>query len=468
MSALSLDAELARLRAHAEALPYPPLALRRALLGQLHAALLARRDALASAIGSDFGHRPRHESLLTDLVPSLRLIHYYQRRLRALMRPRWRRVGWIFWPASARLLPQPLGVVGIISPWNFPLNLAMAPLACALAAGNRVMLKLSEFTPATNQQIRELLAAAGLTEWVTVVEGDGAVAAAFAALPFDHLLFTGSTAVGRKVMAAAAANLTPLTLELGGKSPAIIAPDADLRVAAERLLFGKCVNAGQICVAPDYLLVPRAQLQRMVEQLVAVYNQRYPDVARNPDMASIIHDGHYQRLQALLADALSHGAELRACQPVNGDSALPRRMALHLLWHVSDEMQVMQEEIFGPLLPLLPYDQIDEALAYVRERPRPLASYLFSNDEALISRVSHELHAGALVVNDTLLHVAMDDLPFGGIGPSGMGHYHGPEGFFTFSKLKPVVRQRRLAATIMVQAPYQRWYHRLLFWLVLR
>lgn len=456
------------LKHRADLHPYPTLTERRGLLTSLHRALLAHQQPFVAALTEDFGHRPGHETLLTDLVPTLRLIHYCIRHLGCWMKGRRRRVGWIFWPASAKVVPQPLGVVGVISPWNFPISMAIPPVACALAAGNRVMLKVSEFTPATNRQLRQLLADAGLGDWVVLIEGDGEVASQFAALPFDHLLFTGSTAVGRKVMTAAAANLTPVTLELGGKSPVVVAPDADLQAAAERILFGKGINNGQACVAPDYLLVPRGQLEEMATRLATVFNQRYPDAVNNPDLASIINDRHWQRLVNLMADAESKGAKVQPCQPLAAGGRWPRRMPLQLLLQVNDQMVVMEEEIFGPLLPLVPYDEIDDALAFIRLRPRPLAFYLFTQDQALIARCERETHAGALVINDTLFHVAVDDLPFGGIGASGMGSYHGPEGFLTFSKVKPVVRQRRPAATRWVQAPYRRWFHKLLFWLVLR
>ena len=362
---------------------------------------------------------------------------------------------------------QPLGVVGIMVPWNFPVMLSLGPLIGAIAAGNRAMIKLSEFTPHTNAALRTLLAQVFDDDEVVLIEGDAGLAAAFSTLPFDHLLFTGSTAVGRQVMAAAAPQLTPLTLELGGKSPCLIAPDMPLALAVERMIFGKSLNAGQICVAPDYVLLPRGQEQGFIEAYQTHFRRLYPKGLDSPDYGSIINAAQYERLTAWLAEAKQAGAQAHPCaSPARDDGA--RRLVPHLLTEVPGHCQLMQQEIFGPLLPLVPYDSIDEALAYIAARPRPLACYLMSLDPALQSRLIRETHAGGMAINECLFQVAADDAPFGGIGPSGMGHYHGHEGFLTFSKAKTVLRRGRFSTGNLIHPPYRRWYQQLMMALFLR
>ena len=462
-SDLDLDAMFAAQRQAFTANPMPPAAQRRQWLGSLREALLGERQALIEAIDADFGGRSADETLMAELLPSVQGLRHAERHLQRWMRPQRRTVGLAFQPASARVQYQPLGVVGIIVPWNYPLFLAIGPLTCALAAGNRVMLKLSEATPATGLVLKQLLDKVFPTDLVCVVLGEVAVGQAFARLPFDHLLFTGATSIGRQVMLAAAQNLTPVTLELGGKSPAIVSANMPLEVAAERIAFGKALNAGQTCVAPDYVLVPRDRLGAFAEAYKRAMHRLYPRIADNPDYSAIINPRQLARLEGLLADARDKGAQVLDLYA--DETRQGRRLPPHLLMVVNDEMRVMQDEIFGPLLPLVPYDTLDGALAYINQRPRPLALYFFGYDRAEQAHVLQHSHSGGVCLNDTLLHVAQDDLPFGGIGPSGMGHYHGHDGFLTFSKAKAVLAKQRLNAARLIYPPYgkalQRLVHRL-------
>jgi len=446
--------------------PMPPAAQRRQWLKSLREALLADQQQLIEAIDTDFSGRSADETLLAELLPSVQGIRHAERHLRRWMRPARRAVGLAFQPASARVLYQPLGVVGIIVPWNYPLFLAIGPLTCALAAGNRVMLKLSEATPASAQALKTLLERVFPEDLVSVVLGEVAVGQAFARLPFDHLLFTGATSVGRQVMLAAAQNLTPVTLELGGKSPAIVSASVPLDAAAERIAFGKTLNAGQTCVAPDYVLVPRERLEAFSDAYSDAVHRFYPRIADNPDYSAIINPRQLQRLQQLLDDARAKGARVVDLYP--DEPRQGRRLPPHLLLQVNDDMHVMQDEIFGPLLPLVPYDSLDDALAYINQRPRPLALYYFGYARAEQEHVLQHSHSGGVCLNDTLLHVAQDDLPFGGIGPSGMGHYHGHEGFLTFSKAKAVLAKQRLNAARLIYPPYGKALQRLVYKLFIR
>jgi acyl-CoA reductase-like NAD-dependent aldehyde dehydrogenase len=374
------------------------------------------------------------------------------------MRPQRRAAGLWFQPGRAELRYQPLGVVGIIVPWNYPVYLAVGPLVAALAAGNRALLKMSEFTPATASLFAELVGKYFADDEVAVLEGDAGVAQAFSQLPFDHLLFTGSTSVGRHVMRAAAENLTPVTLELGGKSPAIIGPQVlssgAFDKAVERIVVGKCLNAGQTCIAPDYVLLPAGQEHAFVAAARRVVAACYPAIGSTPDYTTVLNERHYARLCGYLDDARAQGAEVLELAPgVAADAATQRLPPLALL-KVNDSMQVMQDEIFGPLLPVVTYRDLDAAIAFVNARPRPLALYYFDNDRSRIDRVLNETVAGGVTINDTLLHIAQDDLPFGGVGPSGMGCYHGFEGFQTFSARKAVFHQSRLSGIGLFKPPY--------------
>lgn len=443
-----------RQRAAFLAAPMPSAEQRIQALSKLRAALVGHQQTLIQAISDDFGRRSADETRLAELMPSLEGIHYASKRIRRWMRPSRRKVGLAFQPGKARVIYQPLGVVGIIVPWNYPLYLAIGPLVGALAAGNRVMIKMSESTPATAEALRALLAELFDDSEVAVVTGEAEVGMAFSKLPFDHLLFTGGTGIGRHVMRAAADNLTPVTLELGGKSPAIVSADVPLQDAAERIAFGKGLNAGQTCVAPDYVLCPRERVDALVEALQQRFTHMYPSLRNNPDYTQIINARQHQRLSGYLDDALSKGARVISVNPAGENLDDTRILAPTLLLDVSDEMRVMQEEIFGPLLPILPYDSLDQALTYIAERPRPLALYYFGYDRAEQQHVMQHSHAGGMCINDTILHVAQDDMPFGGVGPSGMGHYHGHEGFLTFSKAKGVYIKQRFNGARPIYPPY--------------
>ncbi|EJM28875.1 MULTISPECIES: coniferyl aldehyde dehydrogenase [Pseudomonas] len=451
-------------RAAYAANPMPPAAQRQQWLKALRDLLSSERQALIDAISSDFSHRSADETLLAELMPSLHGIHYASQHISQWMKPSRRKVGVAFQPASAKVVYQPLGVVGVIVPWNYPLFLAIGPLTGALAAGNRVMLKLSESTPATGLLLKELLARIFPEDLVCVVLGEADVGVAFSKMRFDHLLFTGSTSVGRHVMRAAAENLTPVTLELGGKSPAIVSHDVPLKDAAERIAFGKTLNAGQTCVAPDYVLVPEERIGGFVEAYRQAVRGFYPTLADNPDYTAIINERQLARLNSYLSDATSKGALLIPLF----DQGQGRRMPHSLLLNVSDEMTVMQDEIFGPLLPIVPYQDLDQAFAYINQRPRPLALYYFGYDKREQKRVLSETHSGGVCLNDTLLHVAQDDMPFGGIGPSGMGHYHGHEGFLTFSKAKGVLVKQRFNAAKLIYPPYGKSIQKLIQKLFIR
>ncbi len=440
---------LARLRASWQARK-PDYAQRHADLTRLRQVFQARLDEMAEAISADFGGgRSAHESLIADGMTVLNEVDHLRKHLRAWMRPRRVPVGWKFWPARAQIRPAPLGVVGVISPWNYPVNLALIPLATAIAAGNHAYLKPSEHTPRTSQWLRELLAEVFPADRVAVALGDAEIASAFSALPFDHLVFTGSTAVGRKVMAAAAKNLTPVTLELGGKSPAIVCADADIDKAAARLATGKWLNAGQTCIAPDYVLVEAGVRDRFIDALRREARARYaPD--NRIDYTGIVNSGQHARLQGYMDDAIARGLQVETL--VEMPDALPPTLVLE----PGDDAKVMQEEVFGPILPVKSVASLDEAIAFVNARDRPLAPYPFSNSRAAVERVLHETLAGGVTVNDCLLHNAVSTLPFGGVGASGMGAYHRRSGFDAMSKLLPVLWQRPIAGTDLLKPPYAR------------
>ena len=460
-SATDLSQRLQLLRTAQRAEPMPDWPARAARLRTLEKMLLEQRESFAAAIHADFGCRPREETDLLEIFPSLSAIRHALGHGRRWMKPRRRLADLLFLPARTELRPQPCGVVGIIVPWNYPLYLAVGPLVDALVAGNRAMLKMSEFTPRCSALFAEQVARYFQPDEVVVVTGDATVAQAFSALPFDHLLFTGSTAVGHHVMRAAAANLTPVTLELGGKSPAIIGPGARFDNAVERIVFGKLVNAGQTCIAPDYVLLPRTRVADFIDIAGRVMARMYPQLAQSTQYASIVSDRQYQRLVALRDGALAAGARVH---PLSETADAPARRLLppQLLTDVNDGMDVMREEIFGPLLPLLPYDTLDEAIAYVAARPHPLALYLFEQDRALVDKVLARTMAGGVSVNDTLYHIAQHGLPFGGVGASGMGGYHGEAGFRTFSHLKPVFRQARFNGAGLLNPPYGIRFKRML------
>ncbi len=446
---------LHKLRA-AQAARVPDYAQRREDLDRLRRAFQRRVEEMARVVSDDFGNRSRHESLVADGMTVLSEIDHLRRHLKSWMRPRGRRVNWIFLPARSQVVMQPLGVVGIMAPWNYPVSLALSPLAAAIAAGNHVMVKPSEHTPRTSAFLRDLLGEVFPTERVTVVTGGPEVGGAFASLPFDHLFFTGSTAVGRKVMAAAAANLTPVTLELGGKSPCVIGADFPLPLAAQRIAAGKWLNAGQTCIAPDYLLVPQAARDAFVTALGKEVQARFPRLDGNPDYTRIINEGQYRRLRGYLDEAAARGVrsiELVACQRELADAQ--RLIPPTVLLDPPDDLAVMREEIFGPILPVKGYRSLDEAIGYINAHPRPLALYHFDNDRARVRQMLERTVAGGVSINDTVMHYAQERLPFGGVGPSGMGRYHGHDGFVTFSHPKAVFRQARLSSMALFKPPYR-------------
>ena len=459
-----LEQLFARQREAFRANPMPSAEQRIQWLKALSQMLSGNQEALIKAISQDFSNRSADETRLAEIMPSLQGIHYASSRIKKWMKPSRRSVGMAFQPAAAKVIYQPLGVVGVIVPWNYPLFLAMGPLVGALAAGNRVMIKMSESTPATSQLVKDLLGKIFPEDLVCVALGEAEVGVAFSNLAFDHLLFTGATSIGKHVMRAAAENLTPVTLELGGKSPAIVSANVPLNDAAERIAFGKTMNAGQTCVAPDYVLVPRERVDGFVDAYRAVVTRFYPQLQDNPDYTAIINERQLQRLKGLLSDAESKGAKVINLYP----EAQGRRMPQAVLLNVNDDMQVMQDEIFGPLLPIVPYDSLEQAFAYINERPRPLALYYFGYNKAEQQRVLEQTHSGGVCLNDTMLHVAQDDMPFGGVGPSGMGHYHGHEGFKTFSHAKGTFIKQRFNAARMIYPPYGKALQKLVYKLFIR
>lgn len=431
-------------------------------LSRLGDAIKARREQIVDAINADFGRRSAVETLMADVMVTLEELKHVRKHLKKWMRPKSAPVNMLFFPARAEIRFLPLGVVGIVAPWNYPFQLAMIPLINALAAGNHVMIKPSEFTPRTSALIRELCSEVFPSDRVAVVEGDAALGAAFTALPFDHLLFTGSTAVGRKVMAAAAPNLTPITLELGGKSPALIAPGFDVAFAAERIAFGKLFNAGQTCVAPDYVLVPRESRDAFVSAYMAAVAKFAPQLGGNADVTCVINSRQAGRLRDWLEDAKARGVEIRQHAPDNGSASPGEIVPPTVLLDPPDEAMVMQEEVFGPLLSVKGYTSHDEALNYILGRDRPLAFYPFDRDSARLESTLDTVVAGSVCVNDTIIQFGQHELPIGGVGPSGMGHYHGHQGFLTFSKSMPVMRQARFNGMGLFNPPYSGLVKRIL------
>ncbi len=449
--------------------PMPSAKKRKENLERLKKALLANRDRLSDAIDQDFGGRSKDESLIAEIMPSVQGINHALKHLDRWMKASRRPVSMLFQPASNRVQYQPKGVVGIIVPWNYPLYLAVGPLIAALAAGNRCMIKMSEFTPITSALFRDIISDTFPEDLVTVVTGEADVAADFSRKPFDHLLFTGSTSVGKLVMQAAAENLTPVTLELGGKSPALVSPDVPLADAATRIAFGKALNAGQTCVAPDYVLCPAEQIQDFVAAFRKAFTRMYPKLRDNADYTAIVNDRQYQRLQSYLDDARTQGADLVTINPADENlNDGTRKLPMTLVLDTTPEMKVMQDEIFGPILPIVGYQSLDQAIEYINDRPRPLALYFFGYEKSQQDYVLENTHSGGVCINDTLMHVAQDDLPFGGIGDSGIGHYHGKEGFLTFSHQRGIFARPKFNSGRFVHPPHGTLVHRLVYKLFIR
>lgn len=436
------------------------IAIRKDRLKRCVALLVDNSDALCDALSDDFGHRSREQSQITDIVASIRALKHAIAHVDRWARPERRKLDFPLGLLGARahVEYQPKGVVGVISPWNFPVQLTMGPIGGAFAAGNRVMVKSSEYTPGVAALLEEIAPRYFDATELAFFSGGPDVGKAFSALPFDHLIFTGATAIGRHILHAAADNLTPVTLELGGKSPTIIGRGANIAQASERIALGKMLNAGQICLAPDYLLVPEENEVAMVEGVKAAASALYPTLLANPDYTSVVNGRHVTRLKAHLDDARAKGAEVIEVNPANEDfaSSNGQKMPLHIVRNVSDEMTVMQEEIFGPILPVKTYRAVGEAIDYVNAHDRPLGLYYFGGDAAEERMVLDRTISGGATVNDVIFHVSMEDLPFGGVGPSGMGSYHGQDGFRTFSHAKSVYRQPKIdvAKLAGIKPPY--------------
>ena len=450
-----------------------PELVRRERLLRLQKLLHEHGTTLAAAVQADFGVRSPQLTEMADLMVLRTMLQQTLRQLKRWMRTQrvWTPLHLL--PATARIERQPLGVVGIISPWNYPLQLALGPAIAALAAGNRVLLKPSELTPHTSAQLAHVIGQFFSPEEFCVIQGDAQVASQFAGLPFDHLVFTGSTAVGRKVAMAAAQHLTPTTLELGGKSPCIIGNDCDLAQAAVRIAHGKLLNAGQTCIAPDYLLLPRGREQAFEQAYRKAVAQLFPVLAGNPDYAAIINQKHFNRLRNLAQQAESEGAHVQwlevgpasaspaSAAPGWGD-AVQRQMTPALVWNVHSEMDIMREEIFGPLLPVISYDHLDDVVKAINAGERPLALYWFGQDVQQRDSVLRRTVSGGVTVNDTLMHVAHDNLPFGGVGSSGWGAYHGEHGFLRFSHQKGVFLQAKWSPAAWLYPPYGAKFERVM------
>jgi coniferyl-aldehyde dehydrogenase len=409
------------------------------------ALLVDHQQKIVQAINADFGNRSRHVSLMVDIFTSVATLKNAKKNVKKWMKPERRKapVPLNFFGAKALIHYQPKGVIGLMTPWNVPVNMIFSPLADILAAGNRCIIKPSEYTPATGELMKDLFARYFDDTEISVVTGGADVGAAFSALPFDHLIFTGATSVGRLVMMAAAKNLTPVTLELGGKSPVIIGDSADLDDTAGKLMAGKTMNAGQLCICPDYALVPHSRLEALLLRCREAAEKMFPTIKNNPDYVSLINERHYHRIKSYVDDARARGARIIELNPAGEDfsDASAHRLPTYIIVNPDDDSLVMQDEIFGPILAVKTYQHVDEAIRYVNARPRPLALYYFGRDKLEQQRVVEETTSGGVTVNDVMMHFSCDDIPFGGVGPSGMGNYHGFEGFKTFSHSKAVLKQ---------------------------
>jgi len=440
-------------------------------LKSLKTLLLENQNEFIKALSLDFGHRSIDDTKIGDILTTVSGINYTLKRMKRWMKPQRKHIGLLFQPAKGEVISQPKGVIGIVTPWNYPLFLSLGPLTAALAAGNVAMIKMSEYSPHTSRLLAKLLGEIFPAEKVAIVAGDVNIATRFSSLPFDHLFFTGSTAVGKLVMKSAAENLVPVTLELGGKSPAIIDDSINIDTVVSRLILGKTLNSGQTCVAPDYIFCPRTKCDELIKEISKRYKRMYPSLCNNDDCTSIINDEQFNRLTHLLSDAKSKGAQVISCLDNTADIAKQspsRKLPLTLVYDVQDDMQVMQQEIFGPILPIIIYDEIGEVFDYINSRPRPLALYIYSFNQEFQQQFLLKTHAGGVCINEATFHVANDDLPFGGIGASGMGQYHGKEGFKTFSHQKSVLTRGRINLTPLLFPPFNTAIHRLVYKLFIR
>lgn len=438
--------------------PYPSYEERIENLKKLERILVDNADAIADAINADFGCRCAEETKLLEIFTSVDGIRHTRKKLRKWMKPKRRHVSVLFATGANRVVPQPKGLVGIVSPWNYPVFLTVSPLTSALAAGNRCMIKMATNSSTVCRLLAEKFRAVFPEDTVAILPG--VRAQDFSTLPFDHLIFTGSADAGRTVMRSAAENLTPVTLELGGKSPTIICEDYDVTTAASRILYGKFVNAGQTCLAPDYVYVPEAKREEFVQAARKIVSERYPDPS-DRSYTSIIDEKSYRRLRATLEDAEKKGARIVPLVPGASFDDTMRKFPPHLVLDATDDMTILREEIFGPLLPVKTYRTIDEVLEYVNSKDRPLGLYFFTDDKALEQKIIYGTISGGVTVNNVVFHVAQHDMPFGGVGASGMGHYHGYEGFTEFSKMRPVFTNPRFSGMHLFYPPYKKLHTRL-------
>lgn len=451
----SFDAHMAAYKAD----PNPSYETRKDRLNRLEQGLERFAPQLIEAMQSDFSHRSFAEASNQDITIPIGDIRLNRRKLKSWMKPRKYPMPKHLMPAKGRVVPQPKGVVGVISPWNFPVYLSTAPIAAALAAGNRVMLKPSELSPRTSQVMADMIAEMFDPAEISVHLGDGSVAAAFSELPFGHLLFTGSTQIGRLVAQAAAKNLTPVTLELGGKSPAVVGKNADLKYAAKRIAFGKTFNSGQVCVSPDYALVPRGQEEAFAKEVSQTWTDFYPDGIKSDDYTAIISDRHRERLQRLVSEAEAAGAKVIRVGEASGVNT--RKEAPTIIINPPLDSDVMQEEVFGPVLSIISYDTLEEAQKFVADRPSPLALYIFTDNAQERDAWVNKSLSGGMCVNETSFHVAADTMPFGGVGDSGMGAYHGHAGFETFSHMKSVFYQPKMNGAFLFNPPMDKMKDRM-------
>ncbi len=457
-----MNATLAAMRAAFTAAMPEALSVRKDRIDRAIALLVDRAEDFASAVSADFGHRSREMTLMTDILPSVGALKHAKKHMAKWSRNESRasRFPLGLLGAKSAVHYQPKGVVGVVAPWNFPVGMVFAPMAGILAAGNCAMVKPSEFTERTSALLAELIPQYFASDEIAVFTGGPEVGQAFSTLAFDHLIFTGATGVGKHIMRAAAANLVPVTLELGGKSPTFIGRSAAMERAGQRIALGKMMNAGQICLAPDYLLVPEDMEDKAIAAVADGVKAMYPTLLGNDDYTSVVNGRNYDRLQGYLEDAIAKGAQPVVVNPGNEDfsSSNGNKMPLTILRNVNDDMKVMQEEIFGPILPVKTYRAIDEAIDYVNAHDRPLGLYYFGEDANEAERVLNRTISGGVTVNDVIFHNAMEDLPFGGVGPSGMGSYHGIDGFRTFSHARAVYRQPKLdvASLAGFKPPYSK------------
>ena len=434
---------------------YPSLSMRIDRLDRMLDMMLEYQSRIPEALSEDFGHRPEMLTKFAELAATFDSIHFIKKNLKSWMKPERRKATPPFnlFGAKAYIQYQPVGVVGIISPWNYPFNLTFGPLAVVLAAGNRAMIKPSEYTPRSSSLMKSMINKYFDADEVEVFPGDASVGQEFSSLHFDHLLFTGSTSVAKKVMEAASKNLVPVTLELGGKSPAIIGESADLKKASDRIWNGKLMNAGQTCIAPDYVYVKEEVLGDWMEATNNSISLMYPSIFDNDDYTSVVNEGHYARLDGYIEDAKNKGADVIEINPANESEKSHNKMMPTIILNATDDMLVMQEEIFGPIMPVKTYNQIDEVVDYINLHERPLGLYYFGNKKSEEEFVMSNTVSGGAALNDVIFQFIQDDLPFGGIGPSGMGNYHGIEGFRTFSHARGVYKQTSFETVLKLMRP---------------